>query len=104
MNNFKTIIVNLLLFWIFLLPWQTRWIYQTNEISNHFSESTSLFVYGTESLLGIILFLSIVYFGFSIIQQKTESIPKRSSILFLGGIGGIFLTSNLLGPNKELAT
>jgi O-antigen ligase len=46
---------------LFLLPWQTRWIYQWGEISGGYFEYGTLSFYGTEILLWLIVLLSIFF-------------------------------------------
>ncbi len=50
----------LLLIFLFVLPWQTRSIYQTAYIGSDFWEYGSLSLYGTEILLGVIILLFLV--------------------------------------------
>ncbi|MFA6547621.1 MAG: O-antigen ligase family protein [Candidatus Magasanikbacteria bacterium] len=50
----------LLLLLLFVLPWQTRLIYQTAYLGNDFWEYGSLSLYGTEILLGVIILLFLV--------------------------------------------
>jgi len=46
---------------IFLLPWQTRWIWHYGSLNGGQSEYLTFSLYGTEILLWLILFLSIIY-------------------------------------------
>jgi len=47
---------------IFLLPWQTRWIYKVVNYKNEFSEYQSQSLYGTEILLIVLFALTIIFY------------------------------------------
>ena len=61
MNKLRQAIKTLLYFFIFLLPWQTRWIYDPGELNAGFWEYGTKSLYITEILLGIIIVLALVY-------------------------------------------
>lgn len=66
----------LLLTLLFLLPWQTRLIYQSNYIGDNFFEYNSLSLYGIEILAGIIVLLSII--------QKLKDSEFKKNIMKVG--------------------
>lgn len=53
----KKITAYLLYTFLFLLPWQTRWIYQPAQLNGGFWEYGSLSLYGTEILMWLIILL-----------------------------------------------
>jgi len=50
----------LLLLFLFLLPWQTRFIYSIENLDGRYWEYGSLSLYGTELLLGAVILLALV--------------------------------------------
>ncbi|HCC23864.1 TPA: hypothetical protein DF272_06850 [Candidatus Falkowbacteria bacterium] len=70
----KKIINYLILAIVFFLPWQTRWIYQANEVNGQFSEHTSLYIYGTEILIGILLGLAIIQLILTLGRKKIRPV------------------------------
>ena len=70
-NNFLKIISLLInygtLIFVFLLPWQVRWIYHEAILNGQIWEYGRFSLYGTEILLILILLLSALKF---IIQKK----------------------------------
>jgi O-antigen ligase len=46
---------------IFLLPWQTRWIWDYGKLGGEFSQYLTFCLYGTEILLLMLLFLGLIY-------------------------------------------
>jgi hypothetical protein len=61
MNKFAKIIEYLFYLFIFLLPWQTCWIWQAGKLGESASQYLTFSLYGTEILLGLILVLAIIY-------------------------------------------
>ena len=61
MNKLAKTIEYLFYLFIFLLPWQTRWIWHYFEIGGETSQYLSFSLYGTEILLWLILVLTIIY-------------------------------------------
>jgi O-antigen ligase len=61
MKKFKKIIEYLFYLFIFLLPWQTRWIWHWGNLGDGTSQYLSFSLYATEILLLIILLLTLVY-------------------------------------------
>ena len=55
------IINYLLLLFLFLLPWQTRWIYQPGYLNSGYWEYGTYSFYGTQILLWLIIILFAVY-------------------------------------------
>src|SRR3989344_9423215 len=60
MPKLKTVINYLLLLFLFLLPWQTRWIYQPAMLNGGFWEYGTQSFYGTEILLWLIVILFLI--------------------------------------------
>lgn len=58
--SFQTVINFLIAIFLFLLPWQTRWIYDPAFINNNFWEYGTKSLYGTELLLWFIFGLVLV--------------------------------------------
>ena len=81
-------VVNYLIcLFLFLLPWQTRWIYKIGEINGGSWEHGTLSFYGTEILLWIIILLFAFWkFGnkkfWKEFHQKIKE-PSKNSKLFL---------------------
>ena len=61
MNRLAKTIEYLFYLFIFLLPWQTRWIWHYGSLNGGQSEYLTFSLYGTEILLWLILFLTIIY-------------------------------------------
>ncbi len=61
MNKLAKTIEYLFYLFIFLLPWQTRWIWHYGQLGNGPSEYLTFSLYGTEILFFIILILALIY-------------------------------------------
>lgn len=61
MKNLAKIIEYLFYLFIFLLPWQTRWIWHYGRLGEGSSQYLTFSLYGTEILLVVILILALVY-------------------------------------------
>ncbi|MBN1325560.1 hypothetical protein JW977_01070, partial [Candidatus Falkowbacteria bacterium] len=61
MKKFAKIIEYLFYLFIFLLPIQTRWIFNYGKLGSEQSQYLTYSLYGTEILLGLILFLGLIY-------------------------------------------
>jgi O-antigen ligase len=61
MNKLAKTIEYLFYLFIFLLPWQTRWIWHYGSLNGGQSEYLTFSLYGTEILLWLILVLAIIY-------------------------------------------
>ena len=61
MSKLSKTIEYLFYLFIFLLPWQTRWIWHYGSLNGGQSEYLTFSLYGTEILLWLILFLTIIY-------------------------------------------
>ena len=61
MNKFAKIVEYLFYLFIFLLPWQTCWIWQAGKLGENVSQYLNFSLYGTEILLGLILVLAVIY-------------------------------------------
>ncbi len=61
MHKLAKIIEYLFYLFIFLLPWQTRWIWHYFEIGGETSQYLSFSLYGTEIILFLILILALIY-------------------------------------------
>jgi len=82
---------------IFLLPWQTRWIWQENFLVGKYWEYGSFSLYGIDIILMVILLLAM----FVGIKQK-DSANKSVWILVISFLA-ISMLSIFLSLNKELA-
>jgi len=89
---------------VFLLPWQTRWIFEAGKINGGVSEYLTYSLYGVDILLIGLLILALVYFRKSIFTGKfLTSINRYMKVklllifLFLG------LLSIFWAENKTLA-
>lgn len=83
----------LLLLLLFVLPWQTRLIYQTAYIGSDFWEYGSLSLYGTEILLGITILLFLIEkirgnFRELFVKHLDK---KRLAKILIGFFGGLLL-------------
>ena len=79
----------LLLLFLFVLPWQTRLIYQTAYLGKDFWEYGSLSLYGSEILLGIIVLLFLIR---KIRGEFTELFIKHFDKKRLAIVLGTFLS------------
>ena len=83
--NLEKVIKFLLLLFLFLLPWQTRWIYHIGVLNGGFWEYGTFSWYGTEILLWIIIILfAIDRFRHKELWQRIltkEHFKKRKNIL-----------------------
>jgi len=70
MLNLKKIIHYLIYALIFLIPWQTRWIYQPGFLNNQKWEYANLSLYFTQILLGLIILFSLGYLTFFLTKNK----------------------------------
>lgn len=104
MDKLKQIIIWLLYLFIFLLPFQTRWIFQQGFLNNQKWEYATRSIYATELLLGLILILSVVYFIFNAPKNSwrfTKSKIYRVGLLILLVLFLIF--NALSAKNSEIA-
>ncbi len=93
----------LLLLFLFVLPWQTRWIYQTAYVGKDFWEYGSLSLYGTELLLGIVILLFLIekiHNNFSNLFIK--NLNKKRLIKILLSFFGILLLYLLTSTNRAI--
>ena len=99
-----TLIKNLFYLFLFLLPWQTRYIYNQGYLNGQKWEYATLCLYASELLLALILLLAII--SFIINRQKISAVPdpnrKRRMILGLA-IFTIFILNCLAGYSPALA-
>jgi O-antigen ligase len=76
--------INYLIYlFVFLLPWQTRFIFERGILNGEEWEYGTKGVYGTEVLLGLILVLSIVYFltcPKSKVQSRSQRVKSLSAL------------------------
>lgn len=61
MTKFKKIIEYLFYTYIFLLPWQARWIFSYGQLGDEISQYLTLSLYGTEILFVLVIILAIIY-------------------------------------------
>lgn len=88
-KSFKKIIEYGMYLLVFLLPWQTRFIF-SREINGEFWEYGSFSIYGTEILL---LFLLILAISFKLKNQEKHVENKKFNYLICGFLSIIFLSS-----------
>ena len=93
----------LLMVFLFVLPWQTRYIWHYGEINRGYWEYGTYSIYGTEILLWIII---LVFFVRNFLKKEVWSaiLKKRNSfslgfLLFLAGL----VTSTVLSINFDLS-
>ena len=98
MKNLHKAIEYLLYLLVFLLPFQTRFIYKTAVLNDHPWEYGTFSLYATELLMGVILFLSIIYALLVIKQKKPKSSEQTTKRLLL-----FFLFFAILGLNCFIA-
>jgi len=75
----KKIINYLIYLFIFLLPWQTRWIYKQGQINGKNWEYGTFAVYATEAILALIFILASAYLVKEIRKQKNKKTKKQKS-------------------------
>jgi O-antigen ligase len=85
----KKSIYRLLLLFIFLLPWQTRWIYAPAELNGAAWEYGARSLYLTECLLGLIILLAIIFFSTKLKEKKS---PPNFNLM-IWGLGGLLLAA-----------
>ncbi len=61
-NKLQKIIEYGLYLFLFILPWQTRWIIKEGEINGGYFEYETYSLYGSDILLIVVLFLAGIYF------------------------------------------
>ncbi len=98
----------LILTFLFLLPWQTRWIYGLAELNGHSWEYGTLSFYGTEILLWLIVILTGVrLFGNKNFREKIISrshLLRRWPALVLGvAIAILIAYFYSASPEKEIS-
>lgn len=70
MIKLRKLITVLLYFFLFILPFQTRWIYGPGVSNSGMWEYGARSLYASELLLGLILILSIIFFLIKIFKKK----------------------------------
>ena len=105
MLKLKKVIEYLLYLFVFLLPWQTRFIYQESLIKGNPFEYGRLSLYATELLFSLILILSLCLILYRIKVEKLKpNFQKAKTRLIFLVVGLIlFATNILLAVNSELA-
>jgi len=83
--NLKKIKHYLLLAFIFLLPWQTRWIINSGSINNGYFEYGTISLYAVDILLIILFLLSL--------KQLKFNVPKKYFLFLVCGLG--FIIANI---------
>jgi len=105
MLKLKKALEYLLYLFVFLLPWQTRFIYQEHLVHGQPFEYGRFSLYASELLLGLIIILGIIFLIKKLRTEKKkivfhQSIIRLSALL----VGLILLALNiLLAIGKELA-
>jgi len=61
MNKLAKIIEYLFYIFVFLLPWQTRWIWHSGKLGEEISQYLSFSLYGTEILFFVLIVLALIY-------------------------------------------
>jgi len=104
MLKLNKIIEYLFYAFVFLLPWQTKWIWHYGKLDDEVSQYLSLSLYGTEILLFIILALAII---FKIKKKDEEQITLNIRILDFYILLSVFsllaLMSIFFAPDKLVA-
>lgn len=104
MSKLHKTISGLLCLFIFLLPWQTRWIYKNLYLNDAPWEYGSLSLYATEILLGLIILLSLIYFIGKLKVTPRLAAPKNKwRLAILGGLLVLVLLNGFFSANPELA-
>ncbi|MFH0779751.1 MAG: O-antigen ligase family protein [Parcubacteria group bacterium] len=100
----KKIISTLLYLFVFLLPFQTRWIYAPAFLNGGYFEYGTFSLYATEILLGIIVILSIIFFITKLRQPVNQLTSKPvNRLLLLVLLVLLVLLNCFLAINKDLA-
>lgn len=94
-KKIKEITAWLLYAFVFVLPWQTRWIWHEGKINGEYWEWGSFSLYGTEILFWIILILTIVG-NYQLFVQKDywKNLWNKYYYLLLG-LGGLLICGAL---------
>ena len=99
MKNLNRIIEYGLYLLVFLLPWQTRWIFRAGEINNGYSEYLTMSLYVTDILLIVLLGLFLFY--------KLRNFSSASHIsrywYLIAGLELMVFVSVFAAPDKLLA-
>jgi hypothetical protein len=107
MKTLSKIIEWLLYAFIFLLPWQTRWIYKIVNFKDEYWEYQSQSLYATEILFLAILVLSIIYFSKKFNFKNFIKKHSQKKFFFFAVIAaafiGIIIASQLQSQNTEFA-
>ena len=100
----KKVIENGIYLLVFLLPWQTRWIFEAGKINGGVSEYLTSSLYGVDILLIGLLVLALIYFRKNISTSKgfTSIYPfmEVKLLLIFLGLGAV---SIFWAENKNLA-
>jgi len=92
---------------IFLLPWQTHWLFEQKTLNKTGWEHGAMRIYGTEILLGIIFILAIIYFGLLLRKdKKILRLPRKAWALRMTTIIALILlfsTNIFFALNREIA-
>lgn len=89
MTKFYKIIEYLFYLFIFLLPWQTRWIWHYGQLSGETSQYLSFSLYATEILLLLVFLLALVY---RCRNKDDESVFLNYKVLSFYILIGLFFT------------
>ena len=105
MPTLKKFLQALVCVFIFLLPFQTRWIFQPAYLNGAFWEYGSASLYATELLLGLITLLAIFYFGCKVYQDsKAGKLKPQPQKLIFAGVGLLlFMAPIFIAQNHALA-
>ena len=89
---------------VFLLPWQTRWIFEAGKINGAASEYLTYSLYGVDILLVSLLILALIYFRKNIfISKNFTSINRYMEVKLLLIFLALGAVSILWSENKNLA-
>jgi len=76
-----------LLLYLFLLPWQTRWIFSPEKLNNQIIDYWSMSLYATDILLLVVI---LFYFVFK--NKKATKLPVDLGSLLIITLAGLFIT------------
>ncbi|HOX96749.1 MAG TPA: O-antigen ligase family protein [bacterium] len=94
-KKIKEIAAWLLYLFVFILPWQTRWIWHEGKINGEYWEWGSFSLYGTEILFWIVLVLTIVGNYRLFVQKDYWKNLWNKYYYVLLGIGALLLFASL---------
>jgi len=85
---------------VFLLPWQTRWIIKAGELNGGYFEPKTISLYGVDIVLLIILLLNCFI---AISSLKAKSLKLTAIWWLIAGLDLFIFVSIFFAPNKLIA-